>query len=285
MTTKEFIKEAQKLQYVKGDKSLLAVPYYQQAIDAWSNKDDEYELLYAHYQIMWINSHHDQQQAALYGEKCLELLKPIIQTGAIFHFTEMGQFHKEVIRYATNCIAWNAFQQTGDTARLEEALSLVSMGCQYADEPVYFYILDTKVRILLKLGRKEEAYTIVRSCMKKDKSFGDFADIIREKDYQLWNANFDTNILLQLTDAERKFLEKAERITEKIKQLNIAPGKKENDDVDIIPGKEIITMGEAKRKYKISNYHDNEDPILVIKGDVYVKGTIDDDWFNKQLKG
>lgn len=285
MTPKEFIKEAQKIQTDKGDKSLLAIPPYQKAIETWNDSDDEYEMLYAHYQIMWINSHHNPQQAVLYAEKCLELLQSTIRAGAIGHFTEMGQFHEEVIRYATNCIGWNTFSQTDDKARLEELVELVSMGCQYADDPKYFYIFDTKARILLKLGRKEEAYNIVRSCLKKDKDFGDFNDIIRENDYRSWKDNFEAGIVLQLSDEERNFLKKTERITEKIKQRIIADGKNKKDITETILQKEIITLGEAKEKYKISNYHGKDDSVLLIKGDVYVKGSLDNAWFNNQLMG
>lgn len=285
MTPAELIKEAQKTQADKGVKSVLAIPYYQKVIETWDDKKEGYELLYAHYQLMWINSHHDPQQAVHYAQKCLELLKPAIQAGAIGHFTEMGQFHEEVIRYATNCIGWNMFSQTDDTVKLKELAELVSMGCRYADDPQYFYIFDTKVRILLKLDQKEEAYSIVRSCLKKDKGFGDFNDIVREKDYQSWLANFEAGIVLELTDKEKNILEKAERITGKIKQRIIADAVNRKDFTEIMPQKEIITLGEARKKYKIPNYHSNDDSVLLIKGDVHLKGSINNAWLKDQLIG
>jgi len=49
-----------------------------------------------------------------------------------------------------------------------------------------FYIWDTKVRILLKLGRVDEAYAIVQRVLKKDSSFADFQDIKNSAPYKAW---------------------------------------------------------------------------------------------------
>jgi hypothetical protein len=40
-----------------------------------------------------------------------------------------------------------------------------------------YYILDTKVRILLKLGRHDEAYQIAREVLQQEPTFIDFQDM------------------------------------------------------------------------------------------------------------
>ena len=285
MTSRDFIKKAQQIQAGSNNHSVLAIEEYKKAIDAAKSKDDEYELLYAHYQVMWIYSHIDGEQAVPFAQKCLELLKPAIEAGAIMHFTEMGQFQKEVIRYASNTIGWYSFSKTDDANELERILSLVSMGCEDADSPEYFYIFDTKVRILFKLGRKEEAYRIVRSCLVKDKYFSGFDDIKLDKDYQEWKSNFEAGIVTEFTEEEKIFLDKAARITEKIKLQSTNGIAGENDFKESTMHKEIITFEEAKEKYGVQHYHENHDSVLLITGDIYVTGDLNDAWFNKQLEG
>ena len=72
-----------------------------------------------------------------------------------------------------------------DVKDLEEAL-------EYADQEIgategnALNIWDTKVRILLKLGRVDEAFTIVQRVLKKDSSFTDFQDIKNSAPYKAW---------------------------------------------------------------------------------------------------
>lgn len=49
-----------------------------------------------------------------------------------------------------------------------------------------YYIFDTKVRILLKMGKTEDAYEIAQRVLSKDPSFGDFQDIKASKEYKAW---------------------------------------------------------------------------------------------------
>lgn len=212
-------------------------------------------------------------------------MKPTIEAGAIFHFTEEGQFQEEVIRYASNCIAWNSYQRVEDIMELEKLQELVSIGCRYADDPIYFYIFDTKVRILLKLGRKEEAFNIIYSCLKRDKNYADFNDIIQQADYISWKTSIEGGITTNLTTTETAVLKKAERLTTKIKQQIIDIAVHANAFEQQVPIKDIITIGEAKQQYKITNYHETHDSILVLKGDVFINGNIDSKWINSLVKG
>lgn len=192
MTSSDFIKKALKLQNDEGTASLQAAKLYQKAINAFQPSDDEYDLLYAHYQLMVIYSDLDPDTSVKYAEKCLEILEPSISSGSIFHFTEYGQFQQEVIRYSTNIIGWVGMTQTNDPYELEELLELVSLGVEYADGPQYFYIFDTKVRLLLKLGRNKEAYKIVRKCLREDSTFSDFDDIRKSPEYIEWKRAFES---------------------------------------------------------------------------------------------
>ncbi len=288
-TTKQYIQEAAEIQNQEGSTSQNALKMYMKAISAYKHgdSDDEYDLLFAHYQIMWIYaSSYEIDKALPYAEKCMELMDKTIRSGAIFHFTEMGKFHEEVIRFATNTIAWDVYERSDDTKKLEEALETVSLGCNYADDPSYFFIFDTKVRILLKLGHKEEAFRIVYDCLRKDPHFSDFSDIKVDKEYREWKERFESDTVTDYSDTEKELLEKAARITSGLKEKLVEKEQYSNQFKEIMPEKELVAVKEIKKKYDIpQNYYEDTDYLLLYKGDVHIKGDLDAGWYKKQLKG
>ena len=218
MSPRQYIETALDLQ--NGGDPLLAVPEYQKAIDACDPERDEFEYLYAHYELMRIYARPDagqEEQAVAYARKCLDILQPSIEAGAIGHFMEQGRFYEEVIRWATNCIAWHIHESASDTEQWEEALRLISFGAQYAEHPDHFYVLDTQARLLLKLDRQEEAYRSVRSCLKEDRSCPHFDDIAETAGYKQWKADFESGAGVVLEEDDRQLLAKAEQITAQIK--------------------------------------------------------------------
>ncbi len=93
--------------------------------------DSPNALLYAHYGKLWIHStlSRDTELTAadradhalsgvIVGEECLRLVPPV---WTIFHFTDEGQFQREVVCDATNHIAWQAVvaDPPADQATLE----------------------------------------------------------------------------------------------------------------------------------------------------------------------
>jgi Leucine-rich repeat (LRR) protein len=147
--------------------------------------DDAYMQLYAHYGKMWIHGKTKQDGPGVAeAERCLELVPPV---WSIFHFTDEGQFQREVVRYATNFIAWTLQSSPkaapGDLAR---ALELIERGAACVDGPEHFYVLDTQARVLLRLERLEDAWRIVQRVLHQDPKFAPMQDLKKDKRYKAW---------------------------------------------------------------------------------------------------
>ncbi len=138
-----------------------------------------YGLLYARYGKLWLHNHAvsaadtaaDARPEHLRGgaaeaKECLRLVPPVWN---IFHFTDEGQFQREVVRQAANFLAW--YTLTGELAAagaIEEseatpqrALELIEMGVDCADGSQHLYLHDTHARVLLALGREPDAWRVV----------------------------------------------------------------------------------------------------------------------------
>jgi tetratricopeptide (TPR) repeat protein len=192
------IKEANALRDTQTDKKKLlqSLKTYEQVLDFFRSGKvvDEYNLLYAHYGKTWSYMHllskcqltekeHDtlQRESIAFAEKTLALVPNII-----WHYTDLGKFHEEVSRIAANHIAWQMHLIYDDKANLEKALETVQKGVQHIEDETQWFIYDTEVRILMKLGRTEAAYRIVQRILSQNPSFGDFQDFKKNKDYQSW---------------------------------------------------------------------------------------------------
>lgn len=115
------------------------------------------------------------------AEHVLKFLAPSFSTG-FAPFTEEGAFEMEVCREAGNGLAWNLME---DGKKLEDALNYVdkAISCM-RDEDKFIY--DTKVRILLKMNKQDEAYKIVKEVLKDNPDFGDFQDLKEDEKYLAW---------------------------------------------------------------------------------------------------
>jgi Leucine-rich repeat (LRR) protein/predicted DNA-binding WGR domain protein len=162
---------------------------YDAALDYFSSGKvvDEYNLLYANYGKTWAYSYLNTFHKATFSkEKLLKSNQDAIQQGLktlsmipvmIWHFTDMGKFHKEVTRITANSVAWQMMEIAQNTKELEEALSIIEKAVQYVESGDQYFVYDTQVRILIKLGREEEAYKIVRRVLAEDPAFADFQDL------------------------------------------------------------------------------------------------------------
>lgn len=134
------------------------------------------------------------------------------------------------------------------------------------------------MRILLKLGRQDEAFEIVYKCLLEDPDFGDFEDIQESVEYTNWYASSG-----RLTDDEKAILKLSERLSAKIrKELDEA---KNIDFKESIPTKKIMTYDEVIERFG-QLYNIEYAPYLaryiVFEGDVAIKDDFDQEWLTKQ---
>ena len=95
-------------------------------------------------------------------------------------FTDVGQFQMEVYRQAANGAAWTLRE-----AKPKKALPYIEAGLAYMrDEDLWMQ--DTKVRVLLNLNKKDEAYAIVKAVLAESPEFGDFQDFKTDESYSAW---------------------------------------------------------------------------------------------------
>jgi Leucine-rich repeat (LRR) protein len=177
-----------------------ALAAYDRAITTFTDGSAEssYALLYAHYSKMWIHGEvgygregtvadragHRRLGVAL-AERCLELVPPV---WSLLHFTDEAEFHREVVRYATNFIAWETSQADPVPARaaLERALELIEQGVTCGGESRYIYLRDTHARVLLALGEEPDAWRVVHQADALDTTFKPMVDLKRDPRYQAW---------------------------------------------------------------------------------------------------
>jgi tetratricopeptide (TPR) repeat protein len=104
---------------------------------------------------------------------------------SLWPYLEEHKFPRETLRLAYNALAWWGLERACEEADLlraldhiEHCLSLVSP----IDDPELLGYQDTKVRILLRLGRTDVAYEIVL----RNRDFHAFADIVESAGYKKW---------------------------------------------------------------------------------------------------
>ena len=102
-------------------------------------------------------------------------------------FTPQGQIKMEAYREAGNGLAWYLQDDPkADRKALEEALGVIEATEEFVQGTEHYFVYDTKVRILLKLGREEEAFKIVKTVLDEVPDFADFADLRKDPKYLAW---------------------------------------------------------------------------------------------------
>lgn len=288
-TTTEYVREGMELQERSGTSSRKALERYQKAIKAYAVKEDEeYAFLYANYQTVLIYGsdiyNHiygepDLQEMVKmlpYAHRCLELVKD-----ASAHSSETKSFYEEVIRNASYGLAWYAYKQLTDKSELEKALETISLGCKYAESSLYIYMFAIKAHLLLKLSREEESFTIVDLCLKKYPGHDDFSDIQKSKAYRQWKERLIDSECFSIE--EKEILQKAARITATITKT-ISDQKAGARELTEIPSpKEIIPLAITRGKQECFS-GDDDDSLLLFKGNLYINGDLDQAWLDKQLE-
>ena len=192
-------------QLVKKASQQMSREQYKQANDTYNqalavakktNKYTDYDYLYAHYGKLYCYSHsfipeeqdkNKKMQLFLEFEKMALDTLPLISE-PIWHFTDEGAFQEEILREAYGGLSWYLYERTPkeDKEALKTALNWAEKAIQYVEDQNHYFLLDTKVRILLALGKKEEAYKIVERVLNEAPYFGDFQDIKQSKQYKEW---------------------------------------------------------------------------------------------------
>lgn len=102
------------------------------------------------------------------------------------HTDEWQEWEKFMYVLYANQIGWFNYEEETAADKLESALAAVEKGDQQSDWGQRVYIKDTKVRLLLKLERSNEAFAIVREALSKDPDFADFQDLKADPRYLAW---------------------------------------------------------------------------------------------------
>jgi tetratricopeptide (TPR) repeat protein len=175
---------------------LKAVELYDEVLTWFTSGKvvDDHIFLNTHYlksrAYVYLNAYCKQQYAA---EELNELKRMIIEqsryTLSLMPPSTDLPYYKEIVRACSNSVAWNMAELATGNNELEKALTILQQGIDLIEMPEQFFLYDTQVRILLKLGHKEEAYRIVRNVLTLLPDFSDFQDIKQEANYKNWLQN------------------------------------------------------------------------------------------------
>lgn len=228
------------------------------------------------------------EMGLIYCDKALEILKPAITSNLIADNSDLGQLQKEIIIEASNTLVWYELLKTDDLTQLEELLARVNLGCSYATEDEHVYIFDTKVRLLLKLKRNQQAYRLVLHLLWKIEDLEILDDIKITQEYLQWQSEISDAVEISkdsLLNDEIEFLEKAKKIHLNI--INDITNHTPKNLTESIPTPQVMTNKEAKQKFNYSykdQYFDDEDEkLFVFDGDLVINETMNKKWFEKTL--
>jgi tetratricopeptide (TPR) repeat protein len=104
----------------------------------------------------------------------------------IWHYTDLGKFYEDVTRITANSVAWRMYTISDRKEDIEAALDIILKAVAFIEEESHYGIYYTQVRILLKLGRTEEAYQIIKRTLALLSAFRDFQDFKKDADYKAW---------------------------------------------------------------------------------------------------
>lgn len=93
------------------------------------------------------------------------------------HGDSWQEWEKDMYVVYANQMGWFIYEEKHAAEEMELALAIVEEGMQHANWENRKYIHDTKVRILLKLERYDEAFAIVNEALSQDADYADFQDL------------------------------------------------------------------------------------------------------------
>lgn len=197
--TAALIEKGDKLWFNYAGQPIAAIAVYDQALASFNDGKvtDKYLQLYTYY--VKTNACSNLSMDAAYDEMSAEKKREYnllcIETGMtalsllpkhILHSTSMGAFYRDVICIVGNAVAWAMYEAYEDREKMEEALAFINRAAAHIEKESEYYIYDSQVRILLRLGRQEDARQVVKQTLEKDKHFSSFDDIKETKEYKKW---------------------------------------------------------------------------------------------------
>jgi len=270
------------------DDKVGTIELYSNAIDIIKERgdkeDDVYYNILAHYHILDISKNLERgknikaykTKAIEYAHKCIDLVVPFLEEDESNYNTT----YTIIVKEASIKIAKELYDNAVSIAhkpKLEEALEIIEIGAKYQEG--YDKIHFTKAQILLKLKRNEEAYTTVEKAMAEDADTDDYEEIIKSKGYQEWYDSRPEDF----NDEEIEFLTKAKRILNNISSQSIIP---EDADKSNSYTAKVIDLKEAIEEYGFEDvsYISSLKTVLVIEGDLYINGNLNVKWIKTEAK-
>lgn len=119
-------------------------------------------------------------------EKIKSLCREIIEIGDLEYNPIPESDLKTSMQWAYNALAWYRQDEAKDTKDLEEALRLAEIGCGIQFDDTFNEIFNTRVKILLKLTRNEEAYELIRIKLKYSLEYKCFQTYKDDNSYNDW---------------------------------------------------------------------------------------------------
>ncbi|MFX1237537.1 MAG: hypothetical protein ACFE8P_07435, partial [Promethearchaeota archaeon] len=120
-----------------------------------------------------------EELSEIYKEQALVLIKYLEKKGDLAR--NSNQKYQYLV--AQNNIGWNAYLYSKKKEEWKDGLKHVEKGLK---REVRTFALDTKLRLLLKLGKKDKGYEIALSMLKKNENEGDVQDIKHNEDFMEW---------------------------------------------------------------------------------------------------
>lgn len=132
------------------------------------------------------------------SDACIEAadaIIAIIDRGTLFPYLEEDSKKRQLLRFAYNLKAWISYEKSDNMTVLEKALENINTALSITspiDTDAYMNAcMDTKVRILLKLNRHNEAFSTARIALKSDPYFSDLRDIKESEGYKNYLAQLN----------------------------------------------------------------------------------------------
>lgn len=267
------------------------IELYQQAIsemEKLGSAQDSFDYLYAHYMLMFYYPHAGASDEVIvaYAKKCLDIVEPSLRAGVIPHFLEIGKLQKEVLQSASNAFVYHSLDKAKIDEDYQALLEQINVGCDYAKEvnEQYFNTHDTKVTVLARMNRMDEAFDLIKKLQDLKPTFHDDEGISKSEAYAEWLKTFK----IVYTKKEIKFLKQAKKTFDSIAFEEVIPhdanlSQKFDPEIDeegniIITGNLYIDgdMDEAWYENNIDQYIKTEYYVgsVVIKGNLFVKGVV-----------